>query len=69
MVIEEEEEWEVEKMINKKKIQGKEKYLVLWKRYTVEEDTWKNKENLKNMMKLVEEFKRNYSREEEEKVR
>ena len=69
MVIEEEEEWEVEKMINKKKIQGKEKYLVLWKRYTVEEDTWKNKENLKNMMKLVEGFKRNYSREEEEKVR
>jgi len=69
VVIEEEEEWEVEKMINKKKIQGKEKYLVLWKRYTVEEDTWKNKENLKNMMKLVEEFKRNYSREEEEKVR
>ena len=68
-MIEEEEEWEVEKMINKKKIQGKEKYLVLWKRYTVEEDTWKNKENLKNMMKLVEEFKRNYSREEEEKVR
>jgi len=69
VVIEEEEEWEVEKMINKKKIQGKEKYLVLWKRYTVEEDTWKNKENLKNMMKLVEGFKRNYSREEEEKVR
>ena len=68
-MIEEEEEWEVEKMINKKKIQGKEKYLVLWKRYTVEEDTWKNKENLKNMMKLVEGFKRNYSREEEEKVR
>jgi len=29
VVIEEEEEWEVEKMINKRKIRGKEKYLVL----------------------------------------
>jgi len=28
VVIEEEEEWEVEKIINKRKVQGREKYLV-----------------------------------------
>jgi len=28
VVIEEEEEWEVEKIMNKRKVQGKDKYLV-----------------------------------------
>jgi len=28
MVIEEEKEWEVEKIMNKRKVQGKDKYLV-----------------------------------------
>ena len=40
-----------------------------WKRCTAEEDTWKSKENLKNTMELVKEFKREYQREEEEEVR
>jgi len=35
----------------------------------VEEDTWKSKENLKNVMELVEDFERKYYREEEEEVR
>jgi len=35
----------------------------------VEEDIWKSKENLKNAMELVEDFKRKYHREEEEEVR
>jgi len=69
VVIEGEEEWEVEKIINKRKVQGKDKYLVQWKGCTVEEDTWKSKENLKNAMELVEEFEKEYSREEEEEVR
>jgi len=34
-----------------------------------EEDTWESRENLKNMMELVEEFEREYHREEEEEVR
>jgi len=33
------------------------------------ENTWENRENLKNVMKLVEEFKKEYCREEEEEVR
>jgi len=31
-----------------------------------EEDTWKSKENLKNANNLVEEFEKEYKREEEE---
>ena len=33
------EEWEVEKILNKKKTQGIEKYLVCWKRFIAEHDT------------------------------
>jgi len=32
------EEWEVEKLLNKKKIKGVEKYLVQWKGFTAEGD-------------------------------
>ena len=52
------EEWEVEKVLNKKKIRGVEKYLIRWKGFTVEGDTWERKENLKNAEKLIEEFER-----------
>ena len=34
-----------------------------------EKDTWESRENLKNVMKLVEEFEKKYSREGEEEVR
>ena len=34
----------------------------------MEEDTWESKENLKNAIELVKEFKKEYSREEEEEV-
>ena len=52
------EEWEVEKILNKKKMRGVEKYLVRWKGFTAEGDTWERKENLKNAEKLIEEFER-----------
>jgi len=69
VVIEEEEEWEVEKIMNKRKVWERDKYLVQWKECTAEEDTWENRENLKNAMELVKEFEKGYSREEEEEVR
>jgi len=69
VVIEEEEEWEVKKIINKRKVRERDKYLVRWKECMVEEDTWENRENLKNAMELVEEFEKEYDREEEEEVR
>ena len=45
---------------------GKDKFLVRWKRYMVEEDTWENRENLGNAKELVEEFEREYGEEAEE---
>ena len=60
VIIKGEEEFEVEKIINKRTVRGKEKFLVRWKGYIVEEDTWKNKENLENAKELVEEFEKIY---------
>ena len=50
------EEWEVEKILNKRKIREQEKYLVRWKEFTTEEDTWERKEDLKNAGEVLEEF-------------
>ena len=52
------EEWEVEKILNKKKIRGVDKYLIRWKGFTAEGDTWEKKENLKNAEELIEEFEK-----------
>jgi len=52
------EEWEVEKILNKKKIRGVVKYLIRWKGFTTEGDIWERKENLKNAEELIEEFER-----------
>ena len=66
VIIEGEEEFEVEKILNKRTVRGKEKFLVRWKGYMAEEDTWENRENLKNTKELVEEFKKIYGEEVEE---
>ena len=60
VIIEEEEEYEIEKILNKKKFRGKDQYLVQWKSYTAEEDTWEPKENLGNAKDLVKEFEEEY---------
>ena len=41
-------EYEVERILSKRKRYGKVEYFVQWKGYTAEEDTWKRKENLGN---------------------
>ena len=56
MEIEEVEEWKVEKILNKRKIRGVDKYLVRWKEFTAESDTWEKKEDLKNAKELVDDF-------------
>jgi len=56
----------MKRILNKRTIREKEKFLVQWKEYTVRGDTWKSKENLKNARKLVKEFKREYGEEVEE---
>ena len=52
------EEWEVEKILNKKKIRGVVKYLIWWKGFTAEGDTWERRENLKNAEELIKEFEK-----------
>jgi len=66
VIIEGEEEFEVEKILNKKTIRGKKKFLVRWRGYMAEEDTWENRENLENAKELVEEFERKYREETKE---
>ena len=50
------EEWEVERILNKRKIRGVEKYLVQWKGFMAESDTWERKKDLENARKVLEEF-------------
>ena len=69
VIIEGKEEWEVERILNKQRVRGKDKYLVCWKGFTVELDTWEERENLKNAQEVVEEFEREYWRDMENVVR
>ena len=46
------------KIFDKREVKRKMKYLVRQKRYIIEEDTWKELENLRNTIELVEEFKK-----------
>jgi len=56
MEVEGVKEWEVEKILNKKKIRGVEKYLVHWKGFTVEHNTWERRGDLGNAKEVLEEF-------------
>ena len=60
MIIEGENEWKVERILNKRRVKGKDKYLVCWKGFMVELDTWEGKKNLKNIKKAIEEFEKEY---------
>ena len=46
------------KNIKQEKIRGVEKYLIWWKGFTAEGDTWERRENLKNAEELIKEFER-----------
>ena len=69
VIIEGEEEWEVEQILNKRKVRGKNKYLVRWKRFTAESDIWEERENLENAKEAIEEFEREYRRDMEDVAR
>jgi len=60
VIIEGKEEWEVERILNKRWVRGKDKYLVRWKGFTVESDTWEGRENLKNAKEVIKEFEKEY---------
>jgi len=50
------EKLEVEKILNKRKVRKVVKYLVWWKRFTVEYNSWEEKENSENTKEVVVEF-------------
>jgi len=68
VIIEGEEEWEVERILNKQWVRGKDKYLVRWKGFTAESDTWEGRENLENAKEAIKEFEREYRRDMEDMV-
>jgi len=68
MEVEGVEEWEVEKILNKKKIRGVEKYLVQWKGFTAEGDTWERRENLKNAEEALADFEGKTEIRKQEKI-
>jgi len=58
----------VERILNKRRVRGKDKYLVRWKGFIAESDTWEGRENLKNAKEAIEEFKKKYQRDMEDVV-
>jgi len=59
----------VERILNKRKVRGKDKYLVRWKGFTAESDTWEGRENLENAKEAIEEFEKEYRRDMEDVAR
>ena len=64
-----EKEYEVEEILDRQEKKGKTKYLVKWKGYTVEENTWEGLENLKNAGRKIEEFEKGRFEEEIQRIR
>ena len=61
--INEVEEWKVENFLNKRKIRGVVKYLVQWKKFTVEYNSQEKKKYSENMKEVVIEFERRMNAE------
>ena len=49
------------KNLNKRKVSGVVKYLVQWKRFTIEHNSWEKKDNLENTKEIVAEFEKKIS--------
>jgi len=64
-----EKEYEVEEILDRQERRGKTRYLVKWKGYTAEGNTWEGLENLKNAMEKVEEFEKGRFEEEIRRIR
>ena len=64
-----EKEYEVEEILDRQEKRGKTKYLVKWKGYTAEGNTWEGLENLKNAGGKIEEFERGKFEEEIWRIR
>ena len=58
--IEDEKEYKVEKILNKRRKYGKIKYLVQWKGYMAEGNTWEKVESLGNAQDMLKDYERGY---------
>jgi len=56
----------VERILNKQRVRGKDKYLVCWKGFTAESDTWKGRANLENAKEAIKEFEKEYQQDMED---
>ena len=57
MIIDNEEEWKVERILQHRKQGKKTQYLIYWKGFNQEEDTWETENNLKNAKGKLKEYK------------
>ena len=55
--------------MNKRQVRGKDKYLVRWKGFMTESDTWEGRENLENAKEAIEEFEKEHQRDMEDVAR
>ena len=55
-------EYEVEKILGKRKKRGSTQYLIKWKGYPTEESTWEPERNLRNAQKIIQDFEKELSR-------
>jgi len=69
VIIKGKEEWEIERILNKRQVRGKDKYLVRWKRFMAEFDTWEGRENLENAKEAIKEFEKEYQQDMEDMAR
>lgn len=65
-VDEEEGEYEVEKILDKRKIAGQTEYLLKWVGYPTEQCTWEKEDNL-NCSELIQDFEKKHKREKKPK--
>ena len=61
-------EYDVEKIIGKRKVNGHIQYKVKWKGYPNEDSSWEPIENLENSQEFVKAFDAKYDKEMEEKT-
>jgi len=64
-----EKEYEAEEILDRQERRDKTKYLVKWKGYTAEENTWERLKNLKNVIEKIKEFEKGRFEEEIRKIR
>ena len=50
------EEWEVERILQDKFIRGKQHFLVRWKGYSSAEDTWEPRHNLTHAKQILTDY-------------